>query len=143
MINAYSQASGSPGMAIESDLRRSSLLLASYLKTAENDCPWNLFFFVSKTSLAVFRHSGCDTIILQKKNDLIIHFMVFTRVPNVMLKFWSASNNLFTNDSWSFFNKFNNDSISFCRFIENYLIGGLFVRAGAWELKMFLGLPPF
>ena len=34
-----SQAPGSPGMAIGPVLRRSSLSLASYLKTAKNDSP--------------------------------------------------------------------------------------------------------
>ena len=56
LFSAYefnSQAPGSAGMATRPVLRRSSLSLASYLKTAKNDSPWNSIFFLSKTSLAV------------------------------------------------------------------------------------------
>ena len=78
-----SQAPVSQFMAHGPILRRSSFSLASYLKSAKNDSPWNQIFFFLKTSLAVWgsdsEPNGLDTIILQKNFGLIIHFMVFTR----------------------------------------------------------------
>ena len=68
-------------------------------------------FFQKQVLLSKF--NGFDTIILQKNFGLSIHFMVFTRFLNVLIKLWSASQNLFSNVSLSFLNKFNNDLISF------------------------------
>ena len=46
-----SQAPSSPGIATRPVLRRFSLSLADYFKTAKNDSPLNLISFFLKTSL--------------------------------------------------------------------------------------------
>ena len=83
-------------------LLRSSLSFASYLK-----------IMVFSKEFLLSKPISFYTILLQTNFGLIIHFMVFTRFLNVLIKLWSASHNLFSNDSLWFLNKFNNDLISF------------------------------